>query len=120
MLFFTANLSPKLWFTSATILPVHWLVQRHSSKAFSTRVTGKDFEIENAPCLGLCEHAPALMVRDVQRGDVDPLQSQDILEDVGQKPYGIIAGENRQITVNCGKRRATTLAEYINLVDTLH
>ena len=53
------------------------------------------------------------MVNNVQRGDVASQNIPDILDEVGQNPYGIIGGENRIITINCGKRRATTLAEYI-------
>ena len=82
-------------------------------KVFSSKRTRQDFTIEKAPCLGLCEHAPALMINNVQRGDVATQKIPDILDEIGQKPYGIIGGENRIITINCGKRRATTLAEYI-------
>jgi NADH-quinone oxidoreductase subunit F len=82
-------------------------------KAFSTKMARQDFSIEKAPCLGLCDHAPALVVNNVQRGDVGTQKIPDILDEVGQKPYGIIGGENRIITINCGKRRTTTLAEYI-------
>lgn len=82
-------------------------------KAFSSKRTNPDFAIESAPCLGLCEHAPAIMVKDVQRGDVNANKLEGLLEEVGQKPFGIISGENRTITFNCGKHRATSLAEYI-------
>lgn len=82
-------------------------------KEFSTKRTNPDISIERAPCLGLCEHAPAIMVNDVQRGNVDENNVGVILEEVGQKPFGIVGGENRSITINCGKHRATTLAEYI-------
>jgi NADH-quinone oxidoreductase subunit F len=83
-------------------------------KEFSSFRNKQDYTIERAPCLGLCEHAPALMIKDVQRGDVDMDALRGHLEDIGQKPYGIIGGENRTITVNCGKQRATTLTEFVS------
>ncbi len=83
-------------------------------KEFSSIRNKQDYTIERAPCLGLCEHAPALMIKDVQRGDVSTNTQRGPLEDIGQRPYGIIGGEDRRITVNCGKQRATTLAEYVS------
>lgn len=68
--------------------------------------------LERAPCLGLCEHAPALMVHETQRGDVDPDRAQDVTADIGQKPFGLLGGDLRLLTRNCGKGRPTTLAEY--------
>ena len=83
-------------------------------KEFSSIRNKQEYTIERAPCLGLCEHAPALMVKDVQRGDVIVDAQRGPLEDIGQKPYGIIGGESRRVTINCGKQRATTLPEYIS------
>jgi len=83
-------------------------------KEFSSFRNKQDYTIERAPCLGLCEHAPAVMIKDVQRGDVDVDAQRGPLDEIGQKPYGIIGGENRAITVNCGTQRATTLAEYVS------
>ncbi len=68
--------------------------------------------VARAPCLGLCEHAPAVIVREVQRGHVTLDQSLDIPEDLGQKPYGVIGGDLSLLTRNCGRGRATSLAEY--------
>jgi len=68
--------------------------------------------VERAPCLGLCELAPAIMVKDVQRGHVDTSGAGKLLEEFGEKPYSILGGSVRELTINCGKRRATTLEEY--------
>ncbi len=83
-------------------------------KEFSSIRNNQDYTIEKAPCLGLCEHAPAMMVNEVQRGDVIVDAPRGPLDEIGQKPYAIVGGENRQITINCGKQRATTLSEYIS------
>jgi len=73
----------------------------------------QEIVIERAPCLGLCEFAPAIQVRDIQRGHVDPSGAGKLLEEFGEKPYSILGGDARELTVNCGKRRPTTLDEYI-------
>ncbi|MCL4559572.1 MAG: NAD(P)H-dependent oxidoreductase subunit E [Chloroflexi bacterium] len=69
--------------------------------------------VERAPCLGLCEHAPALMVKGIQRGKVNHNGNGHLIEEIGEKPYGIIAGDISYLTANCGKRRATSLEEYV-------
>jgi NADH-quinone oxidoreductase subunit F len=68
--------------------------------------------IERAPCLGLCENAPAMIVNEAQRGHVDPDQWIDPVEEMGERPYAVIGGEISLLTANCGNRHPTTLAEY--------
>jgi NADH-quinone oxidoreductase subunit F len=68
--------------------------------------------LERAPCLGLCEHAPAAIIHETQRGDLDPNRAVDITTDIGQKPFGRLGGDLRLLTRNCGQGRATALAEY--------
>src|SRR3970282_2501842 len=34
-----------------------------------------EFTVEHAPCLGLCDHAPALLVGEAARGRADPRQA---------------------------------------------
>ena len=73
-------------------------------KEFSSFRNKQDYTIERAPCLGLCEHAPAVMIKDVQRGDVDVDARRGPLDEIGQKPYGIIGGEKSH---NHGELRHT-------------
>jgi NADH-quinone oxidoreductase subunit F len=68
--------------------------------------------VERAPCLGLCEHAPALMVNGAQRGKVGAFRKGQPVEQMGEVPYGIVAGDTSYLTANCGKRRATSLEQY--------
>jgi NADH-quinone oxidoreductase subunit F len=65
----------------------------------------KGLAVHRTPCLGLCENAPALLVQDAQRGHAGP-------EGLGEIPHSVLGGELGILTANCGKGRATTLAEY--------
>jgi len=68
--------------------------------------------LEHAPCLGLCEHAPAVLVNETALGVVRPADAAEICAGRGVTPHGIVAGEQRLLTVNCGRGRPTSLAEY--------
>jgi NADH-quinone oxidoreductase subunit F len=70
------------------------------------------FTVERAPCLGLCEHAPALLVGGIPIGRADPAQAERLIQGQGYRPEGVIYGEGRILTANCGKGRRTTLGEY--------
>jgi NADH-quinone oxidoreductase subunit F len=70
------------------------------------------YQVERAPCLGLCEHAPAVLVGDRPLGQVSPTQSANVLQGKGQPPGTIVAGDIRLLTANCGKGRPTGLADY--------
>jgi NADH-quinone oxidoreductase subunit F len=70
------------------------------------------FTVERAPCLGLCEHAPALLAGGAPIGRADPAQAERLIQGQGYRPEGVIYGEGRILTANCGKGRRTTLGEY--------
>ena len=72
------------------------------------------FTVERSPCLGLCEHAPALLLGTTALGDtdIDPLRSDSLLQGIGNVPTGILGGNLRLLTANCGRGRPTTLVEY--------
>lgn len=72
-----------------------------------------NFTIERSPCLGLCEHAPAALVNTTPIANADPYQAAELCRGQGKHPYGIVAGDHRLLTINCGKGRATTLGEYV-------
>jgi NADH-quinone oxidoreductase subunit F len=64
--------------------------------------------IESAPCLGLCDHAPAALVNDEAETDI----STDLHHyDMGI-PTSRVFGNLRELTANCGNGRPTLLAEY--------
>ena len=75
--------------------------------------TSKDgaFTIERVPCLGLCDHAPSVLVNKDAIGDASPDQASQICHGQGYSPIPVIYGQNL-LTVNCCKARPTYLEEY--------
>ena len=71
------------------------------------------YTVERAPCLGLCEHAPAALVGEIPLGRLDPAQVDRIVQGIGTQPYGIIKGDVRLLTAGCDKGRPTSLDEYL-------
>jgi NADH-quinone oxidoreductase subunit F len=74
---------------------------------------GGEFSVERAPCLGLCEHAPAVLVGERAVLRADPAQPQATLEEVGRATVDTYGGDLRLLTANFGKGRPTTLEEYL-------
>ncbi len=70
------------------------------------------FTVERAPCLGLCEHAPAVLVGATPLGSADPARAADIVAGKGDRPGGVIGGDLRVLTVNCGNRHPTSITDY--------
>lgn len=68
--------------------------------------------VELAPCLGLCEHAPALLVNDVQVGRADPSQVYEPGFTPSARPASVIGGDLSLLTANCGRGRPASLEEY--------
>lgn len=81
-------------------------------KTLCRHASTEGLTVHQAPCLGLCEHAPAVIVREAQRGHVDPAYEGAVDERLGEAPRSILGGELDLLTANCGKGRATTRAEY--------
>jgi NADH-quinone oxidoreductase subunit F len=89
-------------------------VYQHLSGRASAASNGNPaaLTVERAPCLGLCEHAPSLLVGGAARGNVDPLRQAASIAELGEPPYGIVGGDSAYLIANCGKRRTTSLEEY--------
>ncbi len=71
-----------------------------------------DYTVERAPCLGLCEHAPAILVGETAIGRADAAKAEEITQGLGQFPRGVIGGDIRILTTNCGNGKPTWLKEY--------
>jgi len=84
-----------------------WMSRRASQDGAAGEVT-----VERAPCLGLCDFAPAVMIQEAQRGHVAVDPTTVLTESIGEKPHGVIGGDLSLLTGNCGKGRPTSLAEY--------
>jgi len=74
--------------------------------------TAGDITVKRAACLGLCEHAPALLVGQTALGRAQASQAAELCQGRGYRPHALVYGEQRRLTLNCGKGRPTTLAEY--------
>ena len=68
--------------------------------------------VERAPCLGLCEQAPALLVNETPVGRADLASPSDIYSGLAQKPGTIAGGDIHTLTGGCLRGRPTTLEEY--------
>ncbi len=68
--------------------------------------------IEYAPCLGLCEHAPALNVQGAQVARADSHSYADLVTGKLRHPGSIVTSEISILTANCGKKSTTTLEQY--------
>jgi NADH-quinone oxidoreductase subunit F len=70
------------------------------------------FTVEHAPCLGLCNHAPALLVGEVALGNADAEQAAAICAPSGAQGVSFVGGDIRSLTNNCGRGHPTSLADY--------
>ena len=70
------------------------------------------FTVEHAPCLGLCDHAPALLVGDLALGRGDTAQAAEICAGKGEKPTSFVGGDIRILTRNCGQDHPASFIDY--------
>jgi NADH-quinone oxidoreductase subunit F len=71
-----------------------------------------EFTVEHAPCLGLCDHAPALLVGEAALGRADPAQAGALCARGGERAVSFVGGDIRSLTANCGQGHPTSLADY--------
>jgi NADH-quinone oxidoreductase subunit F len=71
-----------------------------------------EFTVEHAPCLGLCDHAPALLAGEVAMGRASPAQTTEICARSVERPISFVGGDIRILTSNCGLGHSTSLADY--------
>ena len=87
-------------------------VCRHLKIAPDEVSSDGEFTVEHAPCLGLCDHAPALLVGEAAVAHAKPEQAAEICARNGQKAVSFVGGDIRCLTTHCGRGRPTSLAEY--------
>jgi NADH-quinone oxidoreductase subunit F len=85
---------------------------RHLKSEPGTVSSDGAFTIEHAPCLGLCDHAPAVLVGEAAFGRADPRQSAAICARDGNRPISHAGGDIRILTAHCGKGQPTSLGDY--------
>jgi NADH-quinone oxidoreductase subunit F len=72
------------------------------------------FSVEQAPCLGLCDHAPALLAGEAAVGHVAPEAAPQICAGRHDRPVTFVGGDIRTLTGNCGTGTPTPLSAYRN------
>ncbi|MGZ8425248.1 MAG: NAD(P)H-dependent oxidoreductase subunit E [Candidatus Binatia bacterium] len=70
------------------------------------------FTVEHAPCLGLCDNAPALLVGESAVGHADAVEAAKIGAPNAHSPGSFVGGDIRILTSNCGQGHPTSLADY--------
>jgi len=93
---------------------VHQSLRRHLGLTADETTPDGAVTLEEAPCLGLCEHAPALLVNERPVGRAAALSPTEIIQgDSSLPPGSFLGGDLRLLTANCGKGRPTPLREYL-------
>jgi NADH-quinone oxidoreductase subunit F len=72
-----------------------------------------EYMVEEVPCLGLCDHAPAALVGDVPVARIDPSKPGTWIAKPEEAPLGAIGGEPRWLTARCGKMDALDIEAYL-------
>jgi NADH-quinone oxidoreductase subunit F len=85
---------------------------RHLKVAPGEVSSDGEFTVEHAPCLGLCDHAPALLVGETALGQGDLRQAAAICARSTAKPISFVGGDIRILTGNCGRGHPTSFADY--------
>jgi NADH-quinone oxidoreductase subunit F len=75
-------------------------------------VLTRSVTVERAPCLGLCEHAPAMLVQGAAASASKPITWEDLVAGKMKWPKPPVDGDIRILTANCGKVKPTGLSEY--------
>src|SRR5687768_8396994 len=85
---------------------------RHLKVAPGEVSSDGEFTVEHAPCLGLCDHAPALLVGETALGQGDSRQAAEICARRADKPISFVGGDIRILTGNCGRGHPASFADY--------
>jgi NADH-quinone oxidoreductase subunit F len=70
------------------------------------------FTVERSPCLGLCDHAPAVLLNDKPLGPVDAAHPENTLVGEGIRTIGVVGGTTQILTANCINETPTQLPDY--------
>lgn len=68
--------------------------------------------LERAPCLGLCDIAPSVMIEGDVHKKVRKLGWREMVANTSRKHQTLVGGDVAILTRNCGKGKTTWLAEY--------
>ncbi|HLC06323.1 MAG TPA: NAD(P)H-dependent oxidoreductase subunit E [Anaerolineales bacterium] len=85
---------------------------KHFGTAPGEVTSDGEWMVEGAPCLGLCDHAPAALVGDIPVAAVDPLNAHEWIEDPKPAGLGLVSGNERPLSGRCGLIQPTDLSAY--------
>ncbi len=68
--------------------------------------------LERAPCLGLCDIAPSMMVVGDLQERIQKLGWRELVANTSRKHQTTVSGDVAVLTRNCGKGKTTWLADY--------
>jgi NADH-quinone oxidoreductase subunit F len=68
--------------------------------------------VEHAPCLGLCDLAPALLIGEAAVGHAASEQAAALCGRSTERAASFVGGDIRSLTSNCGRGHCTSLADY--------
>ncbi|MFV1858553.1 MAG: NAD(P)H-dependent oxidoreductase subunit E [Anaerolineales bacterium] len=85
---------------------------KHLGVRTGEMTTDGEWTLERAPCLGLCEHAPAVMIDDLPLAQAKSDQAQALLTGDWEQATSQVFGDLRLLTRNCGNDAPTTIEEY--------
>lgn len=91
---------------------VYKLLDQQEKSSLNREIKPK-LTIEYSHCLGLCEHAPAMLVNGEPVTTKDLHDWKDIFDPAKRSPQSILGGDVQRLTKNCGKGHTITLEEYI-------
>ncbi|TLN09046.1 NADH-quinone oxidoreductase subunit E, partial [bacterium] len=80
---------------------------------YNRRTEQETITVERAPCLGLCEHAPALLIQGAPVARADTQSWEDLVAGKAHRPHSIVGGDLHLLTANCGKNRITNIQAYM-------
>ena len=85
---------------------------RHLKIALDEVSSDGRFTVEHAPCLGLCDRAPAALAGEAVVAPADPAHAAAICAPSNQSRASFVGGDIRLLTSNCGGGRTTSVNEY--------
>ncbi|MGB9799914.1 MAG: NADH-quinone oxidoreductase subunit NuoF [Thermanaerothrix sp.] len=87
-------------------------LSRHAEYALETGEL-VSVTIEEAPCLGLCDHAPALLIQNTPATASPESTWQELVAKTGRRPHTHVDGDLRLLTKRCGSGQTTSLEAYL-------
>jgi NADH-quinone oxidoreductase subunit F len=80
----------------------------------NTTSEDREFRIERATCLGLCDQAPAVHVNSKILVRANDFPVQQICNGIGPEPKGLVTGTIRNISAKCGEGYPVLLEDFVS------